>query len=975
MNTAEFLRLIWPEDGPYLIGTPVQWVDEKGKTKKALRHFAFDSVEGAAQRAMAIAWDRDAPKDCYFALGSLVENRRKRPRVAENIHRLRAFWLDLDVDADPRKYVTQKEAVAALKEFVKKAQLPVPHVVSSGYGIHAYWPLDQSVHKAEWLEQAERLKYLTKALQLKVDHSRTSDCASVLRPVGTANWKGEEPREVKLLLRGEVVSFDKLCTHIDFAIRTHGEDAPAAPGLPAAGVIPTKAVAVGADINHEAGTTNVAPPSDPRRVVKRCLQLARQLTHPNEVTEPSWYSMVGCIRHCTEGHKAVHFMSRGYSGYSEADTNDKIAHHVEVGAGPTLCETFEEHNPGGCEGCPHKGKIRSPISLGYRLEQAEGPKGEIDRAGALAEVDLPDPPYPFQRIKNPNTGEVQIAIEIPSVDGEPVQEIIYERDLYPSGISYDERESKFKATMRRLLPKDGWGEFTFPLGDLFDRRSLAKLLGNIGVLPDSGRMDTLVQYMIGYLKQLQNQAAATVVYAQLGWRDDAGGGPAFVLPDRVVSAVGEKAVTPSSNIENALAWDQNPPKGDLDVWRNAVAGYNAEGMEALQFLFGVGFAAPLFQFTPYSGMVISAVGPSGCGKSTAALCANSIWGHPHMGWADVKNDTIRAFYNKLGVLRHLPVTYDEITNLEPDMVSDLCYAVSKGRGRQRLEQDGSAKANHGDWQTMMITTSNASLHSKLSGAKADASAEAVRVFEFYVPPQTMTKQEADAQFLPMLDNYGLAGPIYAKAMVEHTLWVRNRVKHWSKQLDKEAGVVSSERFWSAGAACVLAGFDLANRVGLTSVDTDRVFEFAVSTIRRMRTVVQDNTRTPVSVLADYLNGNLRNTLVVSSMPEGSRHAMVTHAPSGELRVRYELWNGRLYIDRAHFRRFCVEQNLDVYQLRRALHQDRILVGDQARIVLGRNTTFSSAQTNVWTIDMNHPAMSGVVQAVTSDSAPEQEDVG
>ena len=953
MNTADFLRLVWPERGPYLIGFPMSFVNDENERITYLKQFSHDSIDQAAIRAQDVAWDGEAKKDVYFALGSVSDGTlRKGVRKFPNIARLKCYWLDLDVGADPGKYATRKEALVGLQAFCKRCSLPKPYLVSSGFGVHAYWVLEQSVDRDTWVQTALLLKAATKEVGLRADPSRTADCASVLRPVGTANWKSGKPVPVELMAHGKVTTQEQVAKCVAFAYDAAQQQAPVSKGLQLPGQAPVSAQIKGSKINDSVEVGGKAPPSNPKRVIKRCRQLTAQLKSPGMVSEPSWYAMVGCLRHCASGEKAVHFMSHRYPSYSKTNTDSKIAHHIESGAGPTLCSTFEDHNPSGCDGCPHRGAIRSPIVLGHEFDKADAPPTTPAHVTGELAIAIPDPPYPYQRVKHPATGEIQVAVSLPSEDGEPIQEVIYEYDLYPSKITYDERENKYKATMRRLLPKDGWGEFEFPLGDLFDKRSLAKLLGNIGVLPDTGHVDALVQYMNGYLKELQKLTAAAVMYAQLGWREQ---GSQFILPDRVITQAGERIVRPSSNIDNALGWDKHPPQ--------------LPGVEALQFTFGVGFAAPLFQFTPYAGMVVSAIGKSGCGKSTATMCANSIWGHPRMGWGDMRNDTIRAFYNKLGVLRHLPATFDEITNLPPEDVSDLCYAVSKGQGRQRLEQDGSAKANHGDWCTMMITTSNSSLHSKLAASKADASAETVRVFEYYVPEGVMTKQEADSYFNAVDTNFGQAGPVYAAGLVKHRGWVQRRVAAWSAQLDSTAHIASSERFWSAGAACVLAGFELANKLELTNASLERLFNFSVSTINRMRSAVQENIRTPTGILSDYLNGNLRNTLIVSSLPEGSKTAMVTHAPTGELRVRYEVWKSLLYIDRAHFRRYCERQGLDVYQVRRALSADRILVSASSRLVLGRNTPFQSSQTNVWAIDMAHPAMGAkAAQLVASDGA-------
>src|SRR5690606_27675464 len=146
---------------------------------------------------------------------------------------------------------------------------------------------------------------------------------------------------------------------------------------------------------------------------------------------------------------------------------------------------------------------------------------------------------------------------------------------------------------------------------------------------------------IAYIRELQKSSAGSTVYGQLGWRPDG----RFVLPDRVMSAAGTEMVDTNSAIDNAIEWKKNLPRGDLDTWKRVVATYERPGMEAQQFGFGVGFAAPLFALTNFKGMIVSMYGGKGAGKSSAAVCANSIWGHPHLGWADLENDTIRAFYN------------------------------------------------------------------------------------------------------------------------------------------------------------------------------------------------------------------------------------------------------------------------------------------------------------------------------------------
>lgn len=991
MDTLEFLQLVWPNTGKYLIAIPIQGVDSTtGKTWKAYKHFAFTDIAAAADHALALSCDRDNPHNVFFALGSVKEDltrmkkadresagkkvRGRHPKSGvDNTDSIRCFWVDLDVGAEVGKYATREEAASSLRDFCKSLALPKPYVTSSGGGFHAYWPLTDALDPEKWHHYAVLLKRVASDWGLKADPARTADRASVLRPVGTFNWKTGSPRRVELVMQGVVNQTEQFLQKLAYIAETAGLDAPLQPprsSITIAGNLPPQLLAGTAPVGAEAARINeaaaagagVAPP-DPRKVVSRCLQLKWQALNQPQVVEPQWYDMVGCLRHADKGAKAIHLLSCQHPGYDAGYTDSKIVQHENGGYGPTLCETFELHNPGGCDGCPYKGKIKTPLQTVRELEAVEAPKVTVEMVGGAVELQLPEPPYPFKRALNPETGQARIAMRVgDEASGLPERdEVIYEYDVFPSRIIYDQRESCYNVVVNSWLPKDGWREFEVPTGKFYDRRSLMGTLGNLGIMPDLAKAEHLVQYMIGYIRDLQKQQASQTMYAQLGWHEDR---KRFVLPDKVITSAGVEALTPSRNIDNALNWSKNPPKGDLETWKKIAAAYNRPGMEPHLFGFGVGFAAPLFVFTGFRGVIVSMVGERGSGKSSAAMLANSIWGHPNMGWGDIQHDTLRSFYNKLGTLQHLPFTYDEVTNLDPELLSDLCYAVSKGQGRQRLNQDGSAKENHGSWQTMMLATSNASLHSRLSLAKADATAEAARVFEYFVPPNTMTKSDADDLFGPggaLLNNYGQAGGVFAQQLLINAAWAEDRVRHWVKLIDQKAGVTSGERFWSAAPACVLTGFELSNNAGLTTVDVDNLMLFSVDVIKRMRGNVMDVTKSGVSMLSDYLNSNLRSMLVITA--EGTIIPQVGLRPTDKLRIRMERSSGRLYVDRADFRRFCTSNGIDAGSVEIELRQLGALKATNTKVVLGKGTEYSTAQTWCWLLDMGNPALSGTVQVV------------
>jgi hypothetical protein len=139
--------------------------------------------------------------DAYFAC---AEYETPTNRTAANTSGAFAFWMDIDCGEDKAKadkgYLTENDALAAVKKFSKDAGLPeLTYIVSSGGGLHVYWVLDTVVDRNTWQAYATKLKALTKVLVLLADDSRTSDIASVLRVPGTLNYKYDPPRPVTLL--------------------------------------------------------------------------------------------------------------------------------------------------------------------------------------------------------------------------------------------------------------------------------------------------------------------------------------------------------------------------------------------------------------------------------------------------------------------------------------------------------------------------------------------------------------------------------------------------------------------------------------------------------------------------------------------------------------------------------------------------------------------------------------------------------
>jgi energy-coupling factor transporter ATP-binding protein EcfA2 len=934
-----FLRLVTPVGGFKFLATP----NEHGR---GFSHTAFTDIEHMA--ISAVEFDEEHQDNVYFALaGFRAEwvdgvnaqgNKVRQHRTHDNVEWLRALWVDLDVDADsPKKYASQGEAVTDLVRFCRAAMLPVPTIVNSGGGIHAYWPLDRDIPRASWKTLATMFKQVTVALGLKADQTRTADESSVLRVPGTHNRKpGKGVRPVALV--------GQLTQPIDVvelakAVRTAFDACGAS--MPKVAEPKVEVTGINADLM---GGVEQAEPAHFGKIIARCPQVAAVANARGNVEEPLWYSTLGLVRHCIDAERIAHDVSDGHPGYSAAATDRKMQQLVAKDVGPTTCARYDALNPGVCATCPHFGKVTSPIQLGKDDEVVAAPAELITIQGV--EFQLPDAPAPYVR-----TAAGQVVMMQNDEDGNPLTPlVIYRYDLYPISRHYDEFERRHHTRFRTYQPKRGWYEFDVPNEVLYDLRALSKTLANNDVLPDIGAVKYMGDYIVSYAQELQKIADSANLFMQMGWRE---GDTKFVLGSRVISAEGVQEVTASAI--SAKAAEKFDKAGTLEGWKGIVSFYSTPGYEPLLFGFLTAFGAPLFKFTGFHGAILNMMGASGTGKSTALKAMNTVYGAPDCAHFQLM-DTEKSFYRRVGVLNNLPVGYDEITNIDSKRLSDLCYDFTQGRERMRLTSGATERRDTFYWSTIMLSTANASLHSRLAMAKGDASAESVRVFEYDVP--TMNGGDAlelKRRFDGLTSNYGHAGDIYLQYVAANLETVKASLTETTDRIYTEAKLPSSERFWAAIIAANLVGGTIANQLGLVTVDIPRLMRWAMGRIEVMRGAVQEYRRSPVDTMSDWLARLTPNTLVVTGRPDNPfAHASII-LPKNELKARFDRTAGKVYIAQSVIQEFCKHDGVDFTALRRELTGMGVLL-EPERKVLGAGTEFQTGQTRCWVVNANSALM-------------------
>jgi hypothetical protein len=878
MSNFDLLNTVLPPEGRYCVMGIGKYPDQNFVDTK-------EEVEELAQRFVK------RKIDVFFGCAKYGPLNN---RTHENAKYFRALWMD--IDCGPTKgvpdekgiikgYLDQQTGLDEFKKFCNTVGLPRPILVSSGYGIHAYWLLEQTVSRREWEPLANRLRELCVEQGLIVDSS-VFEASRILRIPGTFNFKQEDPKEVTVLntltprmtyqeVKDLLGAADPKDDVPDFIPRSMS---PMMEALMGNKVKRFKTIM----LKGENG----------------CAQLNHCFANQNSIEEPLWRSALSIAAFCVDGDSAAHKLSKDHEGYDPTQVDIKV-NHLRTKGGPHHCSTFAKLNPQGCEGCIHRGKIKSPIMLGVEIEEAEAEDNEYaveDENGEVEIQHIPEYPFPFFRGKN---GGIYIR---PESEEEAEPKLVYEHDFYVVKRMRDPETGEV-ALFRLHLPHDGVREFSISTMSISSPDELRKQLAQHGVVAHKSQYDLLARFVVFFIKNLQYVKKAETMRTQFGWAD---GDSKFILGDREITKDGVFYSPPSSTTKDVA--EKLVPKGTMEKWKEAFNMYARPGLEAHAFAALTAFGSPLLKFTGLEGAIINVIHPeSGSGKSTALFMCNSVYGQPKE-LTSMYKDTFNAKMHQLGVMNNLPNTIDEITNLSGMEFSDLAYSISQGRGKNKMKgSTNELRINNTKWQGITLCSANASFYEKLGVAKNTPDGESMRLLEYKIEPNSIIDVQEGKQMFDhqMRENFGHAGDIYIQWLVNNLEEAVALMRKVQARLDREVQFSQKERFWSGVAACNIAGGLIAANLGLHDYDMKAVYEWLKGMLGEMRHEIQAPNSTPVTILGEFVNAHINNALVVNGEVDSRSNlqAMPMLEPRGELLIRYEPDTKELFIAAKQFKDF------------------------------------------------------------------------
>ena len=852
--------------------------------------------------------------NAYFGLATFQTG---NDRTVTNVKSLSSFYLDLDC-GEGKEYPNQNAAFVDLKRFIKETGLPKPMLINSGYGVHVYWVLTDSISYSEWLPVAQGLKSMCIQHNLLADNGVTADAARVLRVPETHNHKRGTQKPVMFFGTGEFreVEFD------EFA-RLVGRE-----GV----TIPTKVdneenALKRALIENSENSFRVILDKTVKGV--GCEQIKNIMENQQDISEPLWRAGLSIAKFCNDADKAVHKMSNRHTEYSENLTEDK----VELIKGPYTCAKFAEEDPEPCSACPHWSNITSPISLGKGIKKAPASK------------DIPLFPEPYFRGAN---GGVYMRFK--DKDGNTEDKLIYQNDLYVVKRVMDIEVGE-AIVMRLHLPKDGVREFTVPLTSVTSKEELRKQLSMHGIAVL--RMDDIMAYTTTWITQLQAKSVAEEARRQFGWTDDECKG--FVLGSEEITIDGPKFNPPST--PTASLFPSFEPKGTLEDWKDTVNFYNRDNFELHQFVLGTSFGSPLMKFSPINCSALHIYSKeSGVGKTTAMVAGASVWGSPE----DLimhERDTYNTKMNRGEIYHNLPMYMDELTNTSGKELSNLAYQLTGGKQRGRMSANSNVERHRGEaWKLLAVTTGNTSMVERISIIKAMPKAEAQRILECRVSKMHFeTKEETDIFSTCLQNNYGHAGKVYIKHVMENMEEVQKLIRQVQEKVDLKAGLTAENRYWSVLVACTLTGIILAKRCGLVNYDTKKLFNWAIERLKENKSQVEDMSISVEETLNDYIHEHWSNVLWIKStddlrkQEDGVTSLIIPEAlPRGKLVARYETDLKRAYLIPKPLKAWCGEQQINYNSFIQDLKTK--LGADNTTMRLSKGTHMNLPVTRVIVVD-------------------------
>jgi len=887
---------------------------------------SFDNFDDAV---VAIhKWDQLPNLTVYFSVGSFADNvdaNGKFKRTQDKATKFKSLAVDIDVGEG--KYETQGEAAQAFQEVCEKISLPDAMLVSSGRGIHAYWPFTSEISAEIWTKMSMALKDAFAHFDFAFDTSKICDPSMVLRPVGTHHKKQTPWKEVKVVrdcpdhdpfvLAGLIVKYAKPYSRGNKKAR------------PKSAVM--DAILTSNDVDLE-------------QVASRCNQIKALVesggaldASNNPVEEPMWRATLGFAKYTTDPQESIIALAGKHADFDLQHNLDKMAGWNATG--PTTCATFERYCHKGCEGCPYRGDITSPAQLsGLTAATTETEDGEE------VTFDLPDG-YLLQN------GRIvkQIDEEIDDGNGGTRTKTTFrqvsDRLMYVTNYfkDYITQEASFELAV--YYPHNGWRTEIHEQEVLATSTTTTKLVANrqLFAAKNTSQVGLIREYILDYLRKIQEEMPTGLVYHSFGWQSDG----TFLIGDEVLGphdkSISRRLKDSAERFEGVVARE-----GTLEGWSKAMELLNMPAASTIRKVMFLSMSSFLSRAVGNCTGVISICShKTNTGKTLAQFAVNSMYGHPK-DLILTKRDTANAWYKIRGVLNQLPCTIDEVTAIDPYEAVNMVYDFSSGCEKNAMDAQRNLR-EPARWTGCTIVSTNRSVVEMFDQVQANDEALRARVIELVHDDSSLVTKYgdnsismADVFFEEINTHYGHFFPDLMKVIMraggDREVWQRGREAFYRRFPNPFS---DRDKYAEPMIASAWIVATIAKAQGMISFDVDATAQELIDHVA-MANKDRDLTHADAfDIVNEYLTQH-EKYIVVATRQEGESRDTVDHDAPDEAMVRvtriYDqnktLRKGSMIaLHNAQFKRWLGERRMGLSQVLSELASSGALIDNSAKVAL------------------------------------------
>lgn len=964
--------------------------DSRDPTKVFWGGKPFKNVTALIDTA-AWALGRENIQDIYFCTslqakaGKNTKGGLKVMRSKELAVSLKAIWLDVDVKDPPKGYTTLDDALTAVATFVKAAGLVPPSaLVATGGGLHIYWISNRPLSVAEWQPYAEGLKTLAVKHKLLCDAGVTTDAARILRVPGTFNFKLDVPRPVRVLGLKPMENdydFHASLSHICGLVGTHK---PVSMGTVLRGKPAAVFASVGDSLTEGIERDETPLPWEP--LVKECGFFREALkTGGKDYSQPMWNLSTLMATFLEDGHALSHRMGKSHPGYSSETTDAlwdrKVRERHDRGLGWPSCTAIQASGCGSCATCPHFAKGKSPLHTILAEGSLRSRSGEVEPSGSVEPAVEDDLHLPIGYILN-EAGYICKLEPAKGKAGEAGETVPHQLFLNRISSPVVEASPTKALSFTVATDKGNYERVTLPAKNIYNGGEMWKILQDQGLLPDTTQRANGEGLLMSWLSKLQD-AKAAIHASPFGWWRNDGKREGFVYGGKIMKSDGTEQ--PSGAGDRVLR-TQYTPVGKVEPWFDAFKVIADQHRPELEAIVAASFAAPLMVTPAEYSCMLACWGETGSFKSSAVKVGLAVWGHPKITKAVTKT-TSRSAIHQMGETKNLPMYWDEIQEETLQNLYEVFFDATLGVGPGRLTSDVTQRTK-GDWQTMMVTTSNYNFVDFLINKQKSTGAGIYRVFEYEVSkpppgaPGMINEMDASRTMQELEGNFGVMGLKYAKMLGSDPKGIDDFTKNICDKFREEVKATPSERYWTATCGTLIAGAELANLVGakfdVPTLHKWLVVQYLKNRARHMSEANEGGTEVHAEEhLSNFLRDHLSNAIYTDTFPKGSGQPAPVKVFSGpridkgeSIYVQWAITDKVLRFSRSEFRKYLAAQKVPPTSVMRGLTTHYKMT--ERRATLGAGTPWVVLQANLIEIPVEdgsplHELM--MAHKPTLDSAP------